>query len=67
MGFEGKTALVTGSARGIGRAISETLASRGANIVIADLQSELAEQTAKELKDTYGTNYYHLHTQPYRS
>ena len=55
MGFEGKTALVTGSARGIGRAISETLASRGANIVIADLQSELAEQTAKELKDTYGT------------
>ena len=31
-----KVALVTGSARGIGRAIAETLAQRGADIIIAD-------------------------------
>ena len=54
MGFEGRIALITGSARGIGRAISETLASRGANIIVADLQYELAEQTAKELANTFG-------------
>jgi len=53
MGFEGKIALVTGGARGIGRAISETLSARGANIVIADMQTELAEQTATELASTY--------------
>lgn len=52
MGFEGKIALVTGGARGIGRAICETLASRGADIVIADLQTELAEQTAAELTES---------------
>jgi 3-oxoacyl-[acyl-carrier protein] reductase len=51
MGFEGKIALITGAARGIGRAISETLAARGADIIIADLQSELAEQTAKEVSE----------------
>ena len=54
MGFEGKIALVTGGARGIGRAISETFASRGANIIIADLQVELAENTAKEISESTG-------------
>ena len=54
MGFDGKIALVTGGARGIGRAISETLAARGANIVIADLQFQMAEQTASELANTFG-------------
>jgi 3-oxoacyl-[acyl-carrier protein] reductase len=49
MSFEGKVALVTGGARGIGRAISETLASRGSNVVIADMRYELAEQTAHEI------------------
>jgi 3-oxoacyl-[acyl-carrier protein] reductase len=49
MGFEGRVALVTGGARGIGRAICEVLAQRGADVVVADLQYELAEQTAKEI------------------
>ena len=49
MSFNGKTAIVTGGSRGIGRAIVEILASRGANVVIADIQGELAQSTAKEI------------------
>lgn len=54
MSFEGRVAIVTGGARGIGRAICETLASRGADIVIADLQFELAKQTAQEISAATG-------------
>ncbi|MFA7173286.1 MAG: 3-oxoacyl-[acyl-carrier-protein] reductase [Kiritimatiellia bacterium] len=45
--FEGKVAVVTGAARGIGRAIAEDLAGRGADVVVCDLQKEwLAESVA---------------------
>jgi 3-oxoacyl-[acyl-carrier protein] reductase len=47
--LDGKTALVTGSARGIGRAIAEKLASLGANLVIVDVLADEAEKTAREL------------------
>jgi len=52
--FENKVALVTGSARGIGRAIAETLARRGASVVIADLRAELAATTAAEIAASTG-------------
>ena len=46
---ESKVAIITGSARGIGRAIAETLARRGCDVVIADINQESAQATAKEI------------------
>jgi 3-oxoacyl-[acyl-carrier protein] reductase len=47
--LDSKSAIVTGSARGIGRATAELLASEGAQVLINDLDSDLAEQTASEI------------------
>lgn len=44
-----KVAVITGAARGIGRAIAETMAEEGAKIVLADLLPEV-QQTAEEFK-----------------
>src|SRR5919108_6104173 len=44
-----KVAIVTGSARGIGRATAELLAEHGAKVVINDLDGDLAHQTAREI------------------
>ena len=50
--LEGKTAIVTGGARGIGRAISVKLASEGANVVICDIAiNEAAEETLKLIEE----------------
>ena len=47
--FYGATAIVTGGASGIGRALAEELAKRGCEVVLADLQIELAEEVATEI------------------
>jgi 3-oxoacyl-[acyl-carrier protein] reductase len=44
--FEGRTALVTGGAKGIGAATAERLASEGARVVVADFDEAAAEETA---------------------
>lgn len=49
--LEGKSAVITGSGRGIGKAIALKLASLGADIVINDIpQSDYAEETCEEIK-----------------
>jgi 3-oxoacyl-[acyl-carrier protein] reductase len=47
--LDGKVAIVTGSARGIGRATAELLAEHGAKVLINDLDADVAEQTAGEI------------------
>jgi NAD(P)-dependent dehydrogenase (short-subunit alcohol dehydrogenase family) len=47
--FDGATAVVTGGASGIGRALGEELAKRGCEVVLADLQIELAEEVASRI------------------
>jgi len=47
--LDGKVAIVTGSARGIGRATAELLSEHGAKVLINDLDTDIAEQTAGEI------------------
>lgn len=48
--FKGQIAIVTGGARGIGRAISITLADRGANVVVADIDLNGARKVVAMMK-----------------
>ncbi len=49
MRLEGKNALITGAARGIGKSIAIGMAKEGANIAIADVNIEIAQETAGEV------------------
>jgi 3-oxoacyl-[acyl-carrier protein] reductase len=48
--LDGKAAIVTGSARGIGRATAKLLAEHGALVLVNDLDADLARQTASEIQ-----------------
>ena len=48
--FEGKIAVVTGAARGIGQAIAYNLAARGADIVLGDIKAEWLSESAEGVK-----------------
>ncbi|GAA5149573.1 SDR family oxidoreductase [Pseudonocardia eucalypti] len=54
MNFDGKVALVTGAATGIGEATATLLAARGAAVVIADLDEALAEKVATAIRGDGG-------------
>ena len=47
--LDGKAAIVTGSARGIGRATAALLAEHGARVLVNDLDADAAEQAAREI------------------
>jgi 3-oxoacyl-[acyl-carrier protein] reductase len=51
--LEGRVAVVTGAARGIGLSIAELLARQGANLVVADMRYEDAQTAAKAIESTY--------------
>lgn len=52
--FAGATAIVTGGASGIGRALCEELARRHCHVVVADMQSDLAAEVASTITQTGG-------------
>ncbi|SCK15089.1 2,3-dihydroxy-2,3-dihydro-p-cumate dehydrogenase [Variovorax sp. HW608] len=52
--FEGQVAIVTGAAQGLGRVIARRLAEEGATVVVADIQGDRAERTAKQLSQQTG-------------
>jgi 3-oxoacyl-[acyl-carrier protein] reductase len=51
MELKGQVVMVTGGARGIGKAIAEKFAAQGADLVIADVSLHSAEETARELSE----------------
>ena len=53
--FAGATAIVTGGASGIGKELAMELARRGCEVVLADLQSDLAQANAKEINAEGGS------------
>ncbi|CAL9331192.1 SDR family oxidoreductase [Streptomyces sp. Tu 3180] len=52
--YRDATAVITGAASGIGRALAEELVARGCEVVLADLQIEQAEEVAAALRKTGG-------------
>src|SRR5262245_25871894 len=52
--LSGKVAIITGAARGIGRASAELLAAHGAGVVLSDIDAEPTERAASEIKANHG-------------
>jgi NAD(P)-dependent dehydrogenase (short-subunit alcohol dehydrogenase family) len=62
MRFKGKVAIVTGSARGIGKEIALRLAAEGASVIISDINFDAARETAKEIERSFKTKVSPIQT-----
>src|SRR5260370_14038651 len=51
--MSGKVAVITGSTRGIGRAIAERMAEHGAKVVISSRKQDVCDQVSKEVNDKF--------------
>ena len=58
--LDGRVALITGGASGIGKATAKRMASEGAAVVIADLQDEAGQTVAKEIEEA-GSKALYVH------
>jgi NAD(P)-dependent dehydrogenase (short-subunit alcohol dehydrogenase family) len=52
--LSGKVALITGSSRGIGKAIASAMAAQGASVIISSRKGEACELAAAEIRDLGG-------------
>ena len=52
--FEGRLAIVTGAAEGIGAMLAEGLARRGMQVAVLDIQAEAAQRTAAHISEVSG-------------
>jgi 3-oxoacyl-[acyl-carrier protein] reductase len=58
MKLEGKIAVVTGGAKGIGAAVARLFAAEGARVVIADIDSKAAEETVRTITEAGGECFF---------
>lgn len=59
--LDGKTALVSGAARGIGAAIAEALAASGASVMVTDILDELGQATVQRIRKAGGQAAFFHH------
>lgn len=57
--FEGKRAIITGAASGIGKAAAVRYAAEGGHVMVADVQDELGEAVVREITEAGGQAFYH--------
>lgn len=58
LGLKGRSAIITGSTRGIGRAIAEKLASEGVNVGIGARDEEATAKAGEEISEKYGVKVF---------
>ncbi|MPZ35023.1 MAG: SDR family oxidoreductase [Rhodospirillales bacterium] len=58
--YQGRVAIVTGAAQGLGRVIARRLAEEGAEVVVADIQEERVKRTAELLQEETGQRFLGL-------
>lgn len=56
--IKGKTAVVAGSSRGLGRAVAETLAAEGVHLVLCSRSKEAIKTVAREIQDQFGVEVW---------